>query len=84
MILVWRLYLIEYLEEEMTAEQKRWQFWAFLELFCVASLILSAVLHNLIYFLSPGKIYQYYFTMSLRNEVSAEEIGKLWKNKKLR
>ena len=84
MAIVWRTYLIESTEEEFSPELRRWQFWAFTEVFCIASIVLSAILHNFIRFFSPGKIYQYYFTMAVQNNITPDEISTLWNNEKLR
>ena len=83
MTIVFHTNLSESVGEEFTEERRKWQFWAFLELFCVASIIASAVLFNLIRFFTPGKIYHYYLGIALRTRTTAEQISQLWNEKKL-
>ena len=59
-------------DEEFTEERRKWQFWAFLELFQISAIILSALLYNLIRFLTPTKIYPYYLAIAFQNKITVD------------
>ena len=84
MVIVFHSNISEQSGEEFLHERRKWQFWAFLELFSVASIIASAFLYNAIRFFSPGKIYNYYLQIALQNKMTTTQISQLWKKKKLR
>ena len=70
-------------DEEFTEERRKWQFWAFLELFQISAIIISALLYNLIRFLTPTKIYPYYLAIAFQNKITVDQISTLWDRKKI-
>jgi len=66
-----------------THERRKWQFWAFLELFSIVAIIIAAFLYNLCRFLTPGKIYLYYLLIALRPQTTVKRQAQLWKDNKL-
>ena len=80
------LVIYSYQEEEketFTDDQKKWQFWAFLELFTITGITISAILFNLLRFLMPTRIYIYYLHIALPHMISPKQISKLWRPGKI-
>ena len=69
--------------EHFTADQKKWQFWALLELLSIAAITISGILFNLIRYLAPTRIYIYYLQIALPMATTSEQCSMLWRPHKI-